>query len=797
MRALLVGIVCLLGASAALAQATGDVEAIGFEHAYRPGCWTPMVVRLTPTSGSPFEGKIAVYQDDADHNHAIFTRPVSLRGNAEGGGGEKTQRFWMYFIPQADLLRDGGDPIAVNRRLLVYLTTNDGKQIARLPVRDTITEIDGNDQPRSSRLVLSVVGTSLPLFSPYGQGVLGMKEDLQPVPLPIGNIRALLPENVLGYEGVDSVIWTDADPGQLSSEQRAALEEFIKRGGKLVVCQTSKPNTWQMVSRDFAPLLPVEVTSIDKADDLTALKRIAEARQQNLSKRDLYPKWQDVGKGPYDYAVGKPKPTAVVDEYEGPDRTGRPFIVRWSYGMGTVTWVAQDLGDPNLTGKSAYGGLAGTEDYKWMWIWDRVMDWHDASTPKPLANGGVNDRFGGRADSYHVSRSFLAGMEFPGRGLAYLSLAFLFFIAYWLVAGPGSYLYLAGKKKTGNSWWAFAASAIVATTLTVLVVKLVLRGSAEVHHVTFVRQAPGEASWVHSQFGLYIPKDGGQRVELKKTEENSGSYVSAYPSLAISDEGPPPIEYEVPVFDAKAVTFPFRSTLYKLQANWVGDLPQGVDGHARLMTPESGKTIEGILTNNTGRNLRNVYVAFRTGGAGGRALDQLLYVASWDNGKPLDLNADFNSVKAFGSNGPGPVARNPLQDDPSLANLGWEQYWHSRLERDKSYEDFPDHPANFAMLSLFNRLPPFSALGTGLSSRYDLHRAELRKLDVSDSLAAGKLIVLAQTADPGPLPIPVAVDGDDVGGEGFVYYQFLLPLDRSVLDTQPAPATTQKAAGAQ
>jgi hypothetical protein len=221
-----------------------------------------------------------------------------------------------------------------------------------------------------------------------------------------------------------------------------------------------------------------------------------------------------------------------------------------------------------------------------------------------------------------------------------------------------------------------------------------------------------------------------------------------------------------------------------------------VDGHARLMTPESGKTIQGILTNNTGRNLRNVYVAFRTGGAGGRALDQLLYVSSWDNGKPLDLQADYNSVKAFGSNGPGPIARNPLQEDPSLANLGWEYYWHKRLSTDKSYEDFQDHPANFAMLSLYNRLPPFSVLqDTSFRTRYDLRRAALRHLDVSDALAAGKLIVLAQSADAGPLPIPVAVDGQEVGGEGFIYYQFLLPLDRSVLDAAAPPASTQESGG--
>jgi hypothetical protein len=206
------------------------------------------------------------------------------------------------------------------------------------------------------------------------------------------------------------------------------------------------------------------------------------------------------------------------------------------------------------------------------------------------------------------------------------------------------------------------------------------------------------------------------------------------------------------------------------------------------MSAESGKTIEGILTNNTGRNLRHVYVAFRTGGAGGRALDQLMYVASWDNGKPLDLGGDFNSVKAFiSSNGPGDIARNQLMDDPSLENRGWVQYWYKRFEADKTFEDHAEHPSNFVILSLYNRLSPMTTLpGSAFHTRFDLHRAALRKLDVSDALAAGKLIVLAQSADPGPMPIPVAVDGDEVGGEGFVYYQFLLPLDRSVLDTQPA-----------
>src|SRR5258706_5449819 len=168
-----------------------------------------------------------------------------------------------------------------------------------------------------------------------------------------------------------------------------------------------------------------------------------------------------------------------------------------------------------------------------MYIWDRVFDWGNLSQPAILTDlsQAYKDRFYDQNTStYHLTRSFLGGMEFPSRGAAYLGLAILFFIVYWVIAGPGSYLYLVGRKRSGMSWFAFALSALVATALTVTIVKLVLRGAAEIRHVSFVRMAPGEPAVVHSQFGLYIPRDGGQKVELKKTAPDAVSYVTAYPS---------------------------------------------------------------------------------------------------------------------------------------------------------------------------------------------------------------------------------------------------------------------------
>ena len=808
MRFFLAGILQLIMVSAVLAQANGDVESIGFDHAYRPGCWTPMVVRLTPTTGAPFKGKIAVYQEDGDHDHPIFTRPISLTGNTETG--ERTQRFWMYFIPQADLLRDGNDPTYVNRKLQVYLTTEDGKQLTRLLVKDPIDEMDDPNRARSTKLVLCVTEQSRPMFSPFAplRSVIGLKEFVQPVMIPIASVRNLLPENVIGYEGVDAIVWCDADPAQLSAEQRLALDQYVHQGGKLIVLQTGKPNVWEMVKRGFEALLPVEVQRIEQSKDVFAIKRIVENRAKYApSDRLKYLTWKDIGKGPYDIALGKPKRNTIVGETEGDDGAGRPWLVRGAVGSGSVTWIAQDLGDSNLTGRSGIAGAgAGNENFKWLYIWDRVFDWGNASqpavsNPPPLFEDPTRKIYQERyvdagGITYHLTRSFLAGMEFTSKSTTYLLVATIFFILYWVIAGPGSYLYLAARKRASQSWFAFALSALVATGVTIVIVKLALRGAPQVQHVSFVRMTPGEPAVVRTQFGLYIPRDGGQRVELMNTAKDAVSYITAYPTLSISDEGAPPLDYEVPVFNTTAVNFPYRSTLKKIQANWIGDLPLGIEGIGRISRKRE-LDLEGKLTNKSGRKLINVYLVFRPyflitpGISNTSSQDQVMYIPTWEADATIDL-ANIYTTKgsvAF-SPGQGSYSRGQIGDPGSLVTQSVERYWYGQFQHDPGFED-KGQPMNFLLLSLFDHLPTPS-LEKPDRDRWDLHRPALRKLDVSGALGSGNLIVLAQSETPSPLPIPIEVEGEPVTGNGTIYYQFILPLDRSALNAKPT-TTTQPA----
>src|SRR5205085_2424208 len=148
-------------------------------------------------------------------------------------------------------------------------------------------------------------------------------------------------------------------------------------------------------------------------------------------------------------------------------------------------------------------------------IWDRVLDLRNDTklVTTKLVEREKNEYAG--ANAVDIGYSLINGMELQSKSAWLITLAVVFFIGYWLVAGPGVYAYLATRKQTSASWFMFAASALAATALTVLLVRLTLRGDPEMRHISLVRAAAGEPATVYSRFGLYIPRDGVQQIELK------------------------------------------------------------------------------------------------------------------------------------------------------------------------------------------------------------------------------------------------------------------------------------------
>ena len=828
MRRLLAGIFlfALSFPVAALAETKGEVEAIGFGSLYRPNCHIPMLVRVQADKSGTYQ--IRVVQDDLDADQPLFTQIVSLTGSDDGGPGSE-QRFWLYFIPQPT---DGGLPDvtdglrAIQSTLKVFLCDENGRQITQLPVTSTIQNIEKAQAgpfstPRGVKVVLAIAaGGAQPVWRDYQQAI-GTIEDVVFVPLRVTD----LPEDARGYEMVDAIVWLNApppDPALAADEKRYhALREYVRGGGHMVICQPAQRDA----NDTFRDLLPVDVQAIAPRDNLQPLRRIATAKRPPRGQRDEF----DEPRGPlvddWDLFEGKKfmfaratlKKGAVADEMlawnaDGSDAS--PYIARIGYGGGCVSWVAHDLSDPAITARAKSG---------WPFVWDRVLDFkHDTliidnrttdDQKRPYQAGATMD----------VGFALLKGMELKSKSQLLVTIAVVFFIAYWIVAGPGVYLYLVTKSRPQLSWFMFAFSALVATVLTVLIVRLVVRGAPEMSHVTLVRAAPDAPALAISRFGLYIPRDGAQDIVLPEIAPRAVSYLTAYPAhpshLAGADiEFPAHMQYVVPTRDPTAeepvkISVPYRSTLKQFQARRVGNAGGAVEGKAVLRETEAGYGLEGTLVNATGYRLKNVYLVYyqppaselrREGETEGD--DFIYYLSAWEKSQSINLATEFDrSTKFIGlPRDAGNLTGYPEQGNKLRGRVGragqeegWSRFWYAGLKNNgfgNQQLDDLDKPVSkaYPMMSIYGRLPPMRNMSsTGQTDRVEILRRGGRNLDCSAAIAAGRLVVLAEADGKAPLPFPLEVEGDKVEGSGTLLFQSILPMERIDLPPTTQPSATQ------
>jgi hypothetical protein len=794
MRLFLAGLLLGVLQSVAAAQVTGFVEGIGLDGNFRPNAWTPMLVNLTSQNEKPEDYQIQIVQQDLDKDNVTFTRDITLNAGVQ-------QRFWAYFVPQPT---DHGLPAQsmddLQKVLRVYLATRPDasghtKQIAQLPVRFTLNNLDAGgsvwDVQRGQRLVLSISdGSSRPgslNSQQLGQPLAGTMEDVAQVALKPRD----LPENVLGYDAVDTILWLNANADDLDeggARRKEAIEQFVQHGGQLVVCQPPELHRIDAL----ADLLPINIASLSLQDSpsLDPLPRLALPRG---SHDLLQQSWTQLAhRIPFKFARAKTKDGAVVVEsidWKGDGSDVTPFLVRQTVGLGTVTWVAADLGDPQLSLNAP----------RWPIIWDHIFGWNNATVINPSKE--VEQQYSPNASnpSFDAAAFLFKGTDQEGKGAGLLGVAIIFFILYWLAAGPGSFLVLANRKRKELSWFVFGAAAIIAAGFTVLLVKLILRGSPELKHMSVSQTAQGDHTNVLSRIGLYIPRDGDQSIALVDTASDAQSILSAlivHPQSLEDTQFPAAQDYTVPVHDPDqpvAIEVPFRSTLKKLEARWVGDTQGGIVGSGQLIQPAGkGGYISGVLSNETGYDLQNVFLGFHhPTNFIGRPANWVLFVPIWKKGDTLDLGHEFAKASLLlGLESKGPdwskdAARALIDDD-------WSNYWYSYLDGRGNPDTGTgtESRADVPVLTFFDLLPPPRNTGEReqLQERnFNLLRRGGRNLNLSGALLAGKLVVVAQ-AQSSTIPCPLEVNDQKIAGDGTTIFQALIPLDASAVDKPP---TTQ------
>ena len=802
----------LLIARAASAQVAGgvagEVEMIGFENYYRSTAWTPMIVRLSSTAKESADYQLRVYQEDLDRDRPIFTRTISVTGATEEGAA-RDQRFRMYFKASPT---DGGLPDAtapessiagLQKKLSVQLwsSASTPKFITELPLTSTVFDVDHNG-PRGTKFVLAVfAGGSRPAHREYDGSTIGLLEDVSMVTIKTDQ----LPENPIAYDGIDAILWLDADPADLSTggdEKLRALQQYVRGGGHLVISQQS--DAWQK-SLGFGDLLPVTIAGVQTLADAGPLKTLARPHRSFAETDTSFDPWASLG-GPTTLGVAQVKADGIVDTWiDWPDRPPSAYLARCTYGCGCVSWVAQDLGDVRLT---------RAVESNWPVVWNRIFDWKD----NPMNVDRVSkDAIEEYADSSKLSAadSLFGQTDLAGKGFGLTALALVAFVIYWLVAGPGSYFYLVAKNRTGASWFVFAATAIVFAGLSVVLVRLVLHGPSELKHLSVARHAGDDAFHVHSRFGLYIPNDGNQSLSLPDAAPGTTSSLTAYAIpwqlMANDDSNDVGQPYTVPIPDASgsgvtSLTIPFRSTLKKFEADWSGQLNTsagsltlggGIEGHARL---NESVGVDGHLTNATGQTLHDVYVAYKWKARGNeddqRNDDYLVYLPQWPAGATMDLNQELTKDDSTESHhvpfvDPGGVT--PFHGHKCRGRLetDWCNYWFRTS--DIAVNQTMDFHDSLIVLSLFSRIRP-DRRTVEHKNEFTLTRIGAHRYDVSPALAAGAMVIIAHVDSPdtdGP-PMPLQVNGRLLRGTGTTLCQFVVPVDNSVTLPEPtnAPSTS-------
>jgi hypothetical protein len=808
MRFLLVGLLILILPATVLAQAKGQVLAVGFDNVYRPDCWTPMLVQLSSQSAGSHTYQIQIVQEDVDRDHVTYTQQVTLGGNVEGQP-QTTENFWVYFMPKPG---DGGlpDPSyslqTLNEQLKVFLCDESGKQLAVLPLTATIMSVDPfrniGDESRGKKLVLFVTdGTDKPGFPDYS-AQRGLLQDIEAVKVSPRD----LPNNVIGYEAVDAIVWMDADANFLTTGTHTpaleAMVQWIHQGGHLIVCQP--PEAFKI--KPFADLLPVggqingqwTIPVVDRPDADVLRHLMTGALPDSLN-------WP-ANIGPFKMGQAPALPMAKVDDWmewgTGADAVYTPWLARRGVGLGAVSWVAQDLGNAGLTERIGHN---------WRYVWDHVLDWNNPNTISENYKAADNsqDPWGAPNNVLDLGDELRkAPLDSERKVLVLLSVSCVFFVVYGLAAGPGSYALLRSRKRVELSWYAFAATALLATGATALIVKAVVRGPPVLHHLSFVRHSTGEPGTViDSHIGLYIPQDSDQKISLAAGEPHEVSYIAplnGHPQYANTEAVGDYMKYDEPVRDANdtdgpTVVVPYRSSSKKLLLHWVGDNSARIEVPAGMpdLRLDAGKHLEGSLLNHSGYDLWHVFFAFSAPSSNGDAEvqneDIILYVEFWPKESVIKLEDLLRKKNRMDLEGEG---RKPMGPDPAWSIMGssedrlsaWSQFWRGR-----GADVAGDLDYSLPILALFDHFPAWK--GASDKPRYELLTRGGRRLNMSAALSAGGLVIFGRGAIEGDtgrtqLPAPLSVQDTPVTGPGTTIFEFVLPLDRTAVSAPPSTQPT-------
>jgi len=374
------------------------MEDWGLGGVVKAGMWAPLYLELT-SRGEDFRGYIQLEIDTGQKVKPLFVKPLELIANTR-------TRHWLYMRTPV-LLQRGTFDYRFKWRII-----NSADKV-----------VQKNEWPRESQRIIPTYDSIVALFgtaniSKAGLATLHNKNNESRV-----YVQRIYPQSapnmMIGYDGIDALVWANPNPALLLSEQQHdAIIDYVRSGGHLVLaCSTG----WQALTNSFlSELLPATPTGTRDIRQLDALAS--------------YGLREEADKAITIVRLTKARGKTLMTHQD------EPVIVRGSVGSGHVTLIGFD---PT---KEPFCSLSGRDVF-----WSRLLNL-SVAPDKKFKPWGLTCATGSALRSLN---------DFPGFKPINFTFVVLFMIAYIILIGPVDYFLLKRLKKLHWTWVTFPAVAIL------------------------------------------------------------------------------------------------------------------------------------------------------------------------------------------------------------------------------------------------------------------------------------------------------------------------------------------------
>lgn len=747
----LVVLAALVSAGPACGQVQGvllDVqrEYLGLADYARLGAWTPVRLTLENQAAEPRQVLCRWLLEDADGDRVLAQRRVTLDALS-------TQYAWLY------------GPVPVRSRPNVPWTIqvlND----------DASVELARAEVPAARMLAASDRMIGIAGNQDFGlSGYATEATTHEPITLVSGLSLSALPDRWYGLSAIDTLVWSrdggDPDDPLVSGAIEQALREWVRRGGHLIVVLPAYGQTW--TGSGLADLLPVSSDQVRRIEGRPP-SWLGAIRSREVINVEMNVFDVDPGKG-----------VDVIIRHDN-----QPVVIAKRYGFGRVTLIGLDLADRRFAQMGLPNGPFP--------IWHEVLMWQAPVYEQARIDAEVASNRMSRPDQrtrVALGRFIPGRISMRGAAAPALLAAILVFGLYWFTAGPLSVIALKRKEAQRHSWVLFVGIVLCFSAVSWAGAWLMAPKRAAVSHFTILRaNADSPAVHAHSWFSIYIPKFAKQSIELDPDHPTNRHTLASPGLVAGLDETGflDPQTYTLDMASPRSVEVPFRSTAKQFEADYYGRIDQPQAGMSEpLILPQGDIKLEnnwptGKLSHGLPGPLRDVMLIYCPGEDPSTGRNQMPWVwrlkDAWEPKQVIDLGT------------PDVLDRLVVRPkDSSFTDRKWQdEGFLGKLIANRPGQQLIDAagveiltPSTemiqfIQLLTFFDALPPPDFRKIGFPYAFVFNRGLGRQLDVTPMLAGRRLIVVGHLEDS-PLPIPMAVEGDEVSSTGWTVVQWVYDLD--------------------